>query len=150
MRIFIPIFDFGKSGGFRVLSNLANEWIKLGHQVNFICILSENSNSIPYYPTDAKIIYFELIPKSNNKYIKFKIKKLIRFRQIISLIYAINKFTNTEDIILANYSLTAYSVFFSKKNNHKFYYIQAYEPEFFDNSLKGILFSLNQLLRVPV
>ena len=55
MKILIPSFGFAKSGGFRVLSQFANYWIKLGHEVTFLC----SSNSIePYFPTDAEIIWF--------------------------------------------------------------------------------------------
>jgi glycosyltransferase involved in cell wall biosynthesis len=144
MKIYIPILGFGKAGGFRVLSNLANQWIKLGHETYFICIPNKNLNYIPYYPTNATILYFNLngeLISDLKEFNKFSKSIFFRLRQLYGLTKAINKHTTNEDIILANYSLTAYSVYFSKKNCNKFYYIQAYEPEYFDNSLKGNIFS---------
>ena len=145
MKIYIPIFGFGKAGGFRVLSNLANQWIKLGHETYFICIPNKNLNYIPYYPTNAIILYFNLngeLISDFNQYNNFSKSIFFRLRQMYGLIKAINRYSTNDDIILANYSLTAYSVFFSQKNCNKFYYIQAYEPEYFDKSLKGYISAL--------
>jgi len=36
MRILIPIGGFGRAGGYRVLSELANHWIALGATVDFL------------------------------------------------------------------------------------------------------------------
>jgi hypothetical protein len=33
MKILIPILGFGRTGGYRVLSQLATEWCKQGHAV---------------------------------------------------------------------------------------------------------------------
>ena len=56
MEIVIPITGFGRQGGFRVLSNLANEWIRLGHTVLF---LSPRESDDPYFPTTAEIIWLD-------------------------------------------------------------------------------------------
>ena len=52
MKILIPIFSFTKSGGMKVLSNLANNWIDQGHIVTIIT----TSTDEPYYLTNADII----------------------------------------------------------------------------------------------
>ena len=62
MNIVIPLLGFGKAGGYRVLSMLANEWILLGHEVYFIV---PDDSSYPYFPTKATII------KSNNNRVTF-------------------------------------------------------------------------------
>lgn len=116
MKIIIPIFGFGKAGGSRVLSKLANEWSK-SNEVEFITF---SSHSNPYYPTNAKITSLNLE------------KNLIL--QIITLTKELNK-SHKNSIIIANQNLTVWPTLFSK-NKNKFYYIQAYEPEFY-NEYKG-------------
>ena len=54
MKILIPIIGFAPAGGYRVLSELANHWIKIGFKVDFL--LNEYS-SPPYFPTIAGIIW---------------------------------------------------------------------------------------------
>lgn len=144
MKIYIPVLGFGKSGGFRVLSELANHFIAKGYEVTFICVVSDQL-SLPYFPTQSSIIYVDLFGNQITfndirKTILFK-RTFLRLRQLVALSKAINKFTSSEDVILANYSLTAFSVYFSKKSDNKFYYIQAYESEYFSRSLKGIISS---------
>ena len=148
MKIHIPIISFGRSGGFRVLSQLANFWIKAEHEVIFICFSENGLISKPYYPTNATIKYVnnqgnEIKEQKGFEIFNFDQRSpfLRRFKQLNSLRRAINKFTNQNDIILATYSLIAFSVRFSKPSKNKYYYIQAYEPEYFDKSVKGIIAS---------
>ena len=56
MNIIIPVLGFGNSGGYRVLSNLATELIKLGHRVDF---LSPGTTTTPYFPTKAGILWIK-------------------------------------------------------------------------------------------
>lgn len=125
MKIYIPILGFGKAGGYRVLSQLANQWISKGCEVYFIDPIGQP----PYYPTSASIIY---VGKPNKK------------NSVLFKLYLLNKklreLVKNDDIILANHSFTAWSVAFSNKGK-KFYYVQAYEPEFYDKKFalgKGI------------
>lgn len=128
MKIVIPIFSFGKAGGARVLSQLANHWISDGHDVTF---LTHKSSDIPYYPTTAKILYFDnngrLSLESNINY-KVPITKVFGIRRLMKK--ALEKIEC--DVILANHSLTASPVVNTKNPAKKFYYVQAYEPDFFE------------------
>lgn len=130
MKILIPILSFGKSGGMKVISNLANHWIGQGHQVT---IVSANKEK-PYYLTDADIIYMDSCNGS----------KLGSLKSLYCLFLFIKKNLNNFDFVIANYNLTAYPVFFAAKNKG-FYYIQAYEPDFFvgkKNKIKGYILRL--------
>ena len=148
MKIHIPIISFGRSGGFRVLSQLANYWLNAEHEVIFICLSQNGLISKPYYPTNASIVYI------NNRGNPIKEPKGVesfnfdqrspgirRIKQLNALRKAINKLTNKNDVILATYSLIAFSVRWSKPSKNKYYYIQAYEPEYFDKSVKGLIAS---------
>lgn len=128
MRILIPILGFGKSGGYRVLSQFANYWIKAGHEVTFLC----NSNSIePYFPTNADIIWF------NDKGIMVSSPQSIKkspmnvFIKQYALYKALNLYGIKYDIIMANHSLTALPISKAHVKGKKVYYIQAYEPDFY-------------------
>ncbi len=147
MRILLPIINFGRSGGYRVLSELGNNLIKKGHEVIFISS-SVNGFIQPYFPTNSKIVFVDTNGNiiDNTKDHKDaiydnKASVLTRFRQLNSLRKALNKFSTHEDIIIASYSLTAFVVYFSKENLNKYYYIQAYEPEYFSKSAFGKLAS---------
>ncbi len=114
MKILIPVYGFGKSGGQRVLSYLANQFIRNGHEVTFVV---PESDPIPYYPTKAKIVKSKVTSKYG-KVISFFINmvNLIRTSRAIPC-----------DVAIANYNLTAYIVLFLPRRISKFYYIQAYE-----------------------
>jgi len=128
MKILIPIFSFTKSGGMKVISNLANYWIEQGHIVTIITTTEDK----PYYSTSANIINL------NKKEDKLS---------IITRIYLLYKYIKTKslnyDTVIANYNLTAYSVFLGSKVKN-IYYIQAYEPEFYDE-IKNRFFKKNLL-----
>ncbi|MDH4459938.1 MAG: glycosyltransferase family 4 protein [Flectobacillus sp.] len=145
MKIVIPVTGFGKSGGYRVLSQLANYWIRKGHQVTFI---SHVKSMAVYFPTDAEIIW---VDNAGNKcdfedHEKFANKTGLKqfLNTLNSLRIALNKYCEGYDVILANHSFTAYSVLFSKISGRKYYYIQAYEPEYYRllGGLKNNAFSL--------
>lgn len=142
MKILIPLTSFGPQGGFRVLSELANHWIKLGHDVEF---LAYRASKYPNFPTNAKISWYDNdgeIHSTNNINTKKPIFRL--FAILNRLKNAINK--SDYDVILATYCFTAFPVAFSKKNKKKYYYIQAYEPEYYpgNNIAAFILRSLSK------
>jgi len=140
MKILIPLVgSFGKSGGFRVMSQLANYWIKDGHQVIF---LSYKKSSGPYFPTVAKIIYYDNsgklfeLPDENYKNVFFGAFSLRKILQKV-----LNK--QEADVVLATHSLTADPVMRSIINAKKFYYVQAYEPDYFySKDLKSRIYKL--------
>ncbi|CAH0274633.1 glycosyltransferase family 4 protein [Chryseobacterium sp. Bi04] len=128
MKIIIPIYAYGKAGGFRVLSQLANHFIKDGHKVVF---LSHKSSDIPYYPTKAEVLYYDnngSLSSTNQMEYNTPVLGIFSLRRILK-----NVLDNiTCDIILANHSLTAQPVAKCINSAKKFYYIQAYEPDFFN------------------
>ncbi|WP_230863184.1 glycosyltransferase family 4 protein [Enterobacter cloacae] len=120
MKIAIPLLGFGRAGGQRVLSRLASELSHLGHEV---IIIAPDDGSIPYYPTDAKLI------RTKKHRTKFRFFNLIaNYYNIYSSIKNIRP-----DIAIANHHLTAYIVSFLPRKIKKYYYIQAYEVVFGQN-----------------
>lgn len=139
MKIVIPLLQFGKSGGHRVLINLANEWVKLGHEVTYITF---EHSALPNFPYKAQIIWVDFFGKrvetNNTNAFRFP---LSYFFTKYSLLKAINNYAADADILLANHSLTAFSVHKSVVKAKKFYYVQAYEPEYYANlGLKSFIY----------
>jgi glycosyltransferase involved in cell wall biosynthesis len=130
MKILIPVYDFGRQGGYRVLSQLANFWIDLGHEVTFVTLHSSNE---PYFPTKAKIIYIDAFRNYFSRFFKWRITSKNNFlKDFIELTFGLRHMVDDYDIIMANFSLTTYPIFLSfPKKAKKVYYIQAYEPEYF-------------------
>ena len=129
MRILIPILCFARGGGTRVLSELANEWIRRGHEVVFLC---PDSSDEPYFPTIAKILWV------NGQGGVFKTRaskaKSSGSYHLQALFQGLRKVGHQYDVILANQSLTAWPVaIVSCGSASKIYYVQAYEPEYYIN-----------------
>lgn len=135
LKILIPVAGFEKAGGYRVLSEIANSWVDSGYKVSFVTFYE---SYLPYYPTTANIIWVDIngeeVDSNTNFITKGSVKKIIH-----SLFRYIKKHSKDYDVILANHNLTAIPVCFASRNNN-FYYIQAYEPEFYSKkNLKGII-----------
>ncbi len=130
MKILIPVMSFVKSGGFKVLSNLANYWTNNGHEVTIVVPMDK---SFPYYPLDCNIVR---IDRQGN--VSQEIKTYGSIERLLSLFRFIKKESYGFDVVLANYNKTVYPVLFGSKTNN-FYYIQAYEPEFYDEIKNKIL-----------
>lgn len=126
MRILIPIMKFGKEGGFRVLSNLATEFVKKGHEVDIV--VSAYSMS-PYFPTFGNIIY------ADEKGVLYQKPKDIKrgWKPYLSLYKGIRSVCTQRDydIILANHCFTVYPIYFARTKSTICHYIQAYEPDFY-------------------
>lgn len=128
MKILIPLVGtFSKEGGWRVLSELANYWINLGHEVLF---LSHQRYIKPYFPTNAKIIFYnnkgEISDKGDLRYPlpfggPFRLRRLLKS--------ALDKLE--ADVVLATQHFTVDPIKQSSIKAKKFYYVQAYEPEFY-------------------
>ena len=125
MNIVIPIITFSKSGGMRVLERLADEWLANGHSVDIVVA----DNSTPYYPTCAHVINLN----SARNAIKKEIALLTK--------YLINNFRKY-NVIIANGHVSAYPVLFASIRYRTFtkayYYIQAYETDFYNEMRFGI------------
>jgi glycosyltransferase involved in cell wall biosynthesis len=133
MKIVIPILGFGNAGGYRVISKLADEWINQGNDV--IILVNETYTNGPYFPTKAKIIYLDKKGEQTELRKNKKIPKKQGVRGVYSNLMVLKKgmdILKSADIVLANHSLTTYPVYFSKIIAKKCYYIQAYEPEYYE------------------
>lgn len=128
IKILIPILGFGKQGGYRVLSNFANYWIEMGHEVAFLSI---SDSIVPYFPTSAKIYWINetgLVIKNQKR----EKKVFMRFfRDIFNLYKGLNLLKNEGfDVVIANLAFTTFPVKFSQIKALKVYYIQADETEY--------------------
>ena len=115
MHIVFPMMGLSKSGGIRVIINLANGLVKRGHRVT---ILISRPTTKASFPLD-KAVY---IKQSNtNKNVLGEIWWLMR------------NIPHDADIVVATYYLTSYPTaivaLLSKKKGC--YFIQDYEPDFF-------------------
>jgi len=131
MKILIPILGFGRAGGNRVLAEFANHWIRDGHKVDF---LVNEASSLPYFPTNAGIRWATNAGKliSDAERAERSPRIVNGWINLVSLYGAISKIGKDYDIILANHSLTAWPVALATCGSaNKFYYIQAYEPEYY-------------------
>jgi len=137
LKILIPLTIFSKQGGFRVISELANNWSECGHDVSIACYCE---SSLPYYPTIAKIIWVNIYGNEISSNHKIK-SKFYGIKALISMYKFLNKNSMKYDIILANSNLTTFPVYFASKSKN-FYYIQAYEPDFVHSSLKNYVLKL--------
>jgi glycosyltransferase involved in cell wall biosynthesis len=127
MKILIPILGFGRAGGNRVLSKLANEWIKEGHEVCFLC---PSSSDAPYFPTQARILWCN--PQGGVSSQPPPRASYGGVRNLIALYRGLSAVGQGHDVILANQSLTAWPVALAAAGSaRKAYYVQGYEPEFY-------------------
>lgn len=137
MRILIPLLGFGRSGGARVLSELANAWLRNDHEVVFLC---PDSSVDPYFPTNATILWVGVDSAPSPE--RQTIAKTSWHYNLRSLFLGLKKIGPQYDVILANHSLTAWPVAFASCGGaKKVYYVQAYEPEFSlgKNTFKGVM-----------
>ena len=124
-KIFIPVFRFNKSGGFRVLCMLANKLIEKGFRVYFI---SYHQSLAPYYPTLAKVIWVNKCGIEVSRADISESRRLAFYHAFKGIRRWISLHVQSQDVAIVNFSLTAYLLIFTKFTR-KFYYIQAYEPE---------------------
>lgn len=128
MKILIPVLGFGKSGGYRVLSKLADELIKLGNHVTF---LSSNFSNQPYFPTMADIIWVNSNGKTQSRPNQ-KPGNLLKYIFSLRNGYKTLQAANAFDVILVSHPILAY--FLPKRLRPKVvYYSQAYEPDYYFN-----------------
>jgi glycosyltransferase involved in cell wall biosynthesis len=143
MKILIPVTYFGPTGGFRVLSEFANYWIMQGNEVEF---LAYKASDKPFFPTNAKLSWYDnkgnLSSNNDTGYKK-------NFSRIFSVLNGMTKAIDISscDIVLATLSLSALPVFLTKNKGNKFYYVQAFEPEYFNTkTLSGVILYFLSLL----
>lgn len=129
MRILIPVLNFGKSGGNRVLSKIADELIYLGHSVDF---MSSERSGEPYFPTAASIKWVN----GKGEIVKNNLKDSSTKDSAISIQHKLTKALkklpkDSYDVIIANHSLTTLPIKKAGLTHKTIYYVQAYEPDFY-------------------
>ena len=125
IKILIPVLGFGRSGGMRVLSQLATHFVNLGHSVDF---LAPDDGINPYYPTSGSIKRY---------YYPFnRVPGLRYYAKMIFILIWLLRYRFEYSIVLANAYGTALPVAIgTRKRSNGFYYIQAYEVDFAKDSL---------------
>lgn len=131
MKILIPIATFEAAGGFRVLSELANHWTAAGHSVDF---LADGRTKPPYFPTVAPILHYGpggTVLEGEGQAGAFNTSG--NARSIYTRMFkALNRIGGDYDVILANHSFTTLPVALARTGKaRKWYYVQAYEPDFY-------------------
>jgi glycosyltransferase involved in cell wall biosynthesis len=131
MKILIPVSSFERAGGFRVLSELANHWTASGHVVHF---LVDARSSPPYFPTIAPVLRFlssGALLDDGMPQPQFGVSGNAR-SIYMGMWRALSQLGSNYDVILANHSFTALPVSLARTGAaRKWYYIQAYEPEYY-------------------
>lgn len=133
MKILIPVLGFGAAGGYRVLSQLANYWQAAGHEVDF---LVDYRAGAPYFPTVGNVLRFGpdgAIGAHGGSQDQHRFATQGNALSILAgMARALQRIGGAYDVILANHSLTAFPVWLARTGlAKKFYYIQAYEPEYY-------------------
>lgn len=128
LKIVFPIWNFSKSGGMRVISQLANHMQYMGCEVLMICYYK---TILPYYPIECKIIYINdkgRIASPSERIEPNNVFEVINdnYKKVRALRIATDMYAKDFDVAIATANMTAYVV---KACNiqSKFYYIQAYE-----------------------
>ena len=135
-RILIPILSFGKAGGMRVLTQLGNNWINMGYDVE---MLSHFESENPYYPVNFKIRWVLNNGEETESNSTTYNSKNSTYRRLKAIYKYLKKFSGEYDIVFANYNRTVWAIWLGS-NSTNFYYIQAYEVEFSaERNIKGLL-----------
>jgi len=132
MKIAIPLLGFGKTGGYRVLARLASVWSGWGHEV---VMLAHRSSPQPYFPNSCRVLWIDdrgcqsewTGPRDHGSLVS-KCRVMV---QLFALQQALTRHFREYDVVLANHSLTAFPVRWCRSAAKRFYYIQAYEPEYY-------------------
>jgi glycosyltransferase involved in cell wall biosynthesis len=132
-RILIPMVGFGRTGGYRVLSELASAWTRSGREVDF---LVPAELSCPYFPTSAGIVIVDAagsVSRRQRGPADAGHQQAPGARDIYwRLLRGLRQIGAGYDVILANQSLTTFPVLIADCGTaRKFYYVQAYEPDYY-------------------
>lgn len=128
IKVAIPMLDFNRSGGNRVLSELASQLVARGYEVKFVCLMYSEA---PYFPTSARIEWIDGSgrPVEENR----SGRKRYPGQHLVALTRYFRREGRCYDLILANHSLTTLPIYLSGNAARSAYYVQAYEPEYYDS-----------------
>ena len=130
MKILIPTLGFGRSGGNRVLSELASRWQALGHDVTF---LAHAGGAEPYFPTTARCIW--LNDRGDTvAHASLPSGRLGGVAGVARMVNALRRgiARHEADVVLANHMLTAWATAAARTSARRWYYVQAYETELYE------------------
>lgn len=138
MKINFILPSLGESGGLKVIYRYAEEFIKLGHQVEFYFPIKPYSYKLEKYKN--KFIYIIVALKMYlSRYYNYKIIKKFNYRGNVKLkpvLKISNKYIDNADVVIASAWPTAYDVEkLDEKKGKKFYFVQGYEV--WDDEKKG-------------
>lgn len=126
MKILIPVTLFGRQGGFRVLSKLADEFIRNGHEVAF---LTSVYSSPPYFPTVAEVLKVDPSGRLQDSYQPREAGILVTLRCLYQGLRALRR-QNACDMVIVTQPLVIYAAVLAGLRSKTVHYIQAYEPDF--------------------
>jgi glycosyltransferase involved in cell wall biosynthesis len=130
LKVLIPTLGFARTGGARVLSELAGAWTRAGHHVEF---LVPDTSADPYFPTTATILWVGSDGVISPSKPSLCNSKETGARNLFVLWRGLRKIARHYDVVLANHSLTPWPIWLAGADRRRvFYYIQAYEPEYFN------------------
>jgi glycosyltransferase involved in cell wall biosynthesis len=120
MRIVIPMTTVAqKHGGIRVLCELASGLTRRGHDVR---ILTFDEGPALAFPTIAAVERCGPPPFGRHA---------VRDLQVMHRLRVALERHGDADVVLANHHLTAHAVHRARVQGRRFYYVQAYEPDFY-------------------
>ena len=128
MKIAIPDLGFGRNGGHRVLSLLATEWVRGGHEVTFYV---PEGTPLPYFPTEANIVWVGESgqPVPPPAYVDGPERSSSRkFHELAALRRAVQRDARDADIVFVTRSFTALFAIFTRTRGRTVFYSQVYEP----------------------
>lgn len=121
------MLDFNRSGGNRVLSELATQLVDRGYEADFICL---QYSEAPYFPTTAQVVWIDGAGRRVER--NQPGRKHYPGQHLVALTRFLNREGNRYDLVLANHSLTTLPIYLSGNASRAAYYVQAYEPEYYD------------------
>lgn len=117
------MLDLGRTGGVKVLTSLANFAKKHGHNVELIVPMEACPE---YYETKCRVIR---VDESGRETSEVPPKEMKNLKRLKALGLYLRRNSRKYDAVIANHFLTCYPILVSGIRG-KFYYIQAYEPDF--------------------
>jgi glycosyltransferase involved in cell wall biosynthesis len=126
-RVLIPVLGFGRTGGFRVLAKLADEWARGGMRTAF---LAPCWSDRPHFPTTAEIHWVNEWGRSTGHVGPSCRSALGGVGSFLAIMLGVAR-TGPWDAIVANHSLTTWPIALAPTSAEKLYYVQAYEPEYY-------------------
>lgn len=137
LRILIPVLGFGRTGGNRVLAEMANAWLCAGHEVAFC---SPATSEAPYFPTHAPVHWLGARGQPVDAPLGVAANG---FGNVRATFGGVRRLHQHFDVVLANHSLTPLPILLAGvPRNKRFYYIQAYEPEYYALERRPLMWCL--------